>query len=98
MSLNESDKEWIEGIIVRHHEGRMVTTSQLFREFGDILKGHTETLEGHDKKLGEIEKAIEPFTAGLLAGKLSYMFLMKALGLVSLVGGVVLLFKNLEKS
>jgi hypothetical protein len=90
MALNTSDKEWIEGLIVRHHEGRLATTSQLFREFGDILKEHT-------KRIKQLEDDMRPLTEGIVAGKLSYWFVIKLLGFISLLGGVIILIKQALK-
>ncbi len=90
MALDHNDKEWIEGLIVRHHEGRIATTSQLFREF-------SQTLQVHTGKIQKLEDEIRPLTEGILAGKLSYRFLMKLLGCISLLGGVIILIKQALK-
>lgn len=92
--LSPQDREFIEGIIVKSHDGRMASMSGLFR---DLDKRMTERLDIFEERMDKFDVKLQPLWEGALAGKLSYKFVLGFLGFISAIGGVILLVKQIGK-
>lgn len=89
-----NQREYMEGLIVKSHDGRMGSMSELFR---DLSRRLNERMDTQDEEIKGIKEALQPMLNGISAGKLSYWFLFKAIGLISAVGGMILLVKQVLK-
>jgi hypothetical protein len=88
------EREYMEGLIVRSHDGRMGSMSELFR---DLTRKIDVRMDKQDERIKFIENTMKPFAEGVIAGKISYWFVLKVVGLVSAIGGMILLIKQLFK-
>jgi len=108
MNLSHEDKDWITDILVKQHEGRVNSSSELFNNMnkrmvsfesiislngGRISKLET-TMTENNEAIKELQVALKPFTEGLLAGKLSYWFFLKVVAIFTAVGGAILIVRQ----
>lgn len=92
--LSPQDKEFIEGLIVKSHDGRMLSMSALFRDLNERISGRLDSFE---ERMDAMDTKLNPLWEGAVAGKLSYKFAIGMLGFLSAIGGLVLLWKQLTK-
>jgi hypothetical protein len=90
----EKHYDRIEGLVVKSHDGRMGSMSDLFR---DLSRRLNERMDAQDLKIQGIEDALKPMLDGISAGKLSYWFLFKAIGLISAIVGMIIMIKQMLK-
>lgn len=90
--LSPEDKDFIEGLVVKSHDGRMISMSQLFRDLDQKL---SKRLDSFEERMDIFDTKLNPLWEGALAGKLSYKFILGLLGFISAVGAVVLFAKQI---
>lgn len=92
-------REYMEGLIVKSHDGRMGSMSELFRDLSVKLNARMdeqdEKIDAQNEKMTSLAESFKPFTEGLLAGKLSSKAVLWVAGGFATIGGSILVAQKL---